>query len=316
MKSRGQPDTSSTEGNSLFSPGRLALGISLLLFALYPGVLLGTQTFFYQDFGLFTYPVAQHARESFWRGEIPLWNPLNNCGIPFLAQWNTSVCYPLSLIYLLLPLPWSLNFFGLIHLVLAGVGMYLLAHRLTQNRLAASIAGLGFALNGLILNCLLWTSNLAALSWQPLVTLCEIQAWRLGGGRRIALAALVGAMQMLSGSPEIILFTWAMLGVLWLGEWRWEKLPFWPSLRRLAVIALLVAGLAALQILPFLDLLVHSERAVSSTDTDKWALPLWGLANFIVPQFHSTPSVLNTYHLPGQYWIGLIIPGSACCCWR
>ena len=217
-------------------------------------MLLGTQTFFYQDFGLFTYPVAQHARESFWRGEIPLWNPLNNCGVPFLAQWNTSVCYPLSLIYLLLPLPWSLNFLASSIMVLAGVGMYLLlAHRLTQNRLAASIAGLGFALNGLILNCLLWTSNLAALSWQPLVILCVIQAWRLGGGRRIALAALVGAMQMLSGSPEIILFTWTMLGVLWLGEWRWEKLPFWPSLRRLAVIALLVAGLAAIQILPFLD---------------------------------------------------------------
>jgi hypothetical protein len=80
-----------------FTPGRLALVIGLFLFALYPGVLLGSHTFFYQDFGLFTYPIAHYTHEIFWRSEVPLWNPLNNCGVPFLAQWNTSVCYPLSL---------------------------------------------------------------------------------------------------------------------------------------------------------------------------------------------------------------------------
>ena len=286
----------------VFTPGRLALAISLLLFALYPAVLLGTETFFYQDFGLFTYPVAHYAQESFRHGEVPLWNPLNNCGVPFLAQWNTSVCYPLSLIYLLLPLPWSLNLFGFVHLVLAGVGMYFLAHHLTQNRLAASLAGLAFALNGLMLNCLLWTSNLAALSWQPLVVLATEQAWRRGGGRRIALAALAGAMQMLSGAPEIIIFTWALLTVLWLGECRVQKLPLWPSFRRLTVIVLLVAGLSAVQIFPFLDLLAHSERGTAFVEADQWSLPRWGLANFIVPQFRSSQALLDTYHLPDQYW--------------
>src|SRR6266850_3705027 len=169
-----------------FTGTRVAGLIVLFLFALYPEVILGTHSFFFRDFGLFTYPVAHYAHESFWRGEVPLWNPLNNTGVPFLAQWNTSVCYPPSLIYLLLPLPWSLNLFGLVHLVLAGAGMYLLAERWTQNRLAAGIAGIAFALNGLMLNCLIWTSNLAALSWQPLVILCVERAWRLGGRRQVA----------------------------------------------------------------------------------------------------------------------------------
>jgi hypothetical protein len=304
MQPRGQTDTSNSPGNwmDVFTPGRLALVIGLLLFVLYPAVLLGTETFFYQDFGLFTYPVAHYAQESFHHGEVPLWNPLNNCGVPFLAQWNTSVCYPLSLIYLLLPLPWSLNFFGFVHLVLAGVGMYFLAYHWTHNRLAASLAGLAFAMNGLMLNCLLWTSNLAALSWQPLVVLATWQAWQRGGGRRIAWAALAGAMQMLSGAPEIIIFTWALLAVLWLGEWRCQGLLFWPSFRRLAGIALLVAGLAAVQIFPFLDLLRHSERGTAFVEADQWSLPRSGLANFIVPQFHSSQALLDTYHLPDQYW--------------
>ncbi len=296
---RPEPDPSC---RTAFTPGRLTLGISLLLCALYPGVLLGSHTFFYQDFGLFTYPVAHFTHTSFWHGEVPLWNPLNNCGVPFLAQWNTSVCYPLSLIYMLLPLPWSLNIFCLGHLVLAGVGMFLLARRWTQNQLAATIAGLAFALNGLMLNCVLWTSNLAALSWQPLVMLCVERAWQRGGGRWLGLTALTGAMQMLSGAPEIIIFTWLLLASLWLGEVRAKRIPFAPSLRRFAIMVALVAGLAAVQILPFLDLLIHSERDSSYAGADVWPLPVWGLANFVVPQFHASQSVLGTYHLHGQYW--------------
>src|SRR5262245_37078438 len=105
-----------------FGPWRFSLILALLILATFPEVLLGLKTFVYRDFGLFSYPLAYYFRQSFWQGEIPLWNPLNNCGIPFLAQWNTMVCYPPSLLYLLLPMPWSLNFFCLAHLFFAGLG--------------------------------------------------------------------------------------------------------------------------------------------------------------------------------------------------
>jgi hypothetical protein len=255
-----------------------------------------------ETFGLFTYPVAYYAHESFWHGEMLLWNPLNNCGVPFLAQWNTSVCYPLSLIYMLFPLPWSLNYFCLGHLVLAGVGMYLLAYRWTQNRLAASIAGLTFALNGLMLNCLMWTSNLAALSWMPFVILWVEQAWRSGGNRRLAIATLAGAMQMLSGAPEIIVFTWVMLGMLWLGQ-VWRKInPFWPTLRRFIVMVVLITGLSVIQLLPFFDLLKHSERDSSYIVADASPMPVWGWANFVVPVFHCVRGVFGTCAQINQPW--------------
>lgn len=294
-----------------FTPGQLAGLIAIFLFVLYPGVVLGTQSFFFRDFGFFTYPAAYYAHESFWRGQAPLWNPLNNCGVPFLAQWNASVCYPLSLIFLIFPLPWSLNFFCLAHLVLAGVGMHRLAYRWTQNRLAASLAGLIFALNGLMLNSLMWTSNLAALSWQPLVVLCVEQAWRHGGQRRVALAALAGAMQMLSGAPEIIVFTWAMLGILWLAQgWR-RKIPVWLTLRRFLLVVVLIAGLSAIQLLPFFDLLKHSERDATYVVADANPMPLWGLANFVVPVFHCLQTTFGTCLQPLQSWTASYYLGTA-----
>lgn len=283
-----------------FTVGRMAVLIALFLFVLYPGVILGTHSFFHRDFGLFTYPVACYTRQSLWHGAIPLWNPLNNAGVPFLAQWNTTVCYPPSLIYLLLPLPWSLNLFCLGHLVLAGVGMYLLARDWTGNRLAAGVAGLAFALGGLMLNCLIWTSNLAALSWEPLVILCVERAWRRGG-RQVAVAALAAALQMLSGAPEIIVFTWILLFVIWAWQAARNRIPLWPSLRRFVIVVALVAALAAIQLLPFLDLLAHSKRN-PSYDPGAWHMPIWGWGNLVVPMFHCSPTALGDYFQQGQSW--------------
>src|SRR5207249_5269365 len=109
--------------------------------------------------------------ESFWRGEVPLWNPLSSCGLPFLAQWNTMALYPFSLFYLLLPLPWSFGVYDLGHLFLAGLGMYLLARRCTGTRLAAALGGLAFAFNGLTWYGLIWPNIIAALAWMPWVVL-------------------------------------------------------------------------------------------------------------------------------------------------
>src|SRR5207247_4260685 len=150
-----------------FTWQRFAGVLALLIFLAFPGVLLNASSFVYRDFGLFGYPLAHYHRECFWRGEVPLWNPLNNCGLPFLAQWNTLTCYPLSLIYLLLPMPWSLGLYDLCHLFLAGLGMYFLANSCTANRFGATVAGITFCFSGLALNCLVWPNNIAALGWMP-----------------------------------------------------------------------------------------------------------------------------------------------------
>src|SRR5438105_2456688 len=191
--------------------------LALVVFATFPGVALNSSSFVFRDFGLFGYPLAHYFRESFWRGEVPLWNPLNNCGLPFLAQWNTLVCYPPSLIYLLLPLPWSLNLFCLLHLMLAGVTMYFLALRWTSSGLAASVAGLAFVFSGSVLSTLIWPNYIATLAWVPAVILCCERAW-CEGGRRVVLAGLVGAIQMLAGTPELIFFTWLIVLALWMDQ--------------------------------------------------------------------------------------------------
>ena len=300
-------DTNATDRplDGWLTTGRFALLLAALVLVSYGAIALGWQSFYLRDFGYFGYPLAQYHRDCFWRGELPLWNPLSCNGLPFLAQWNTLTLYPPSLIYLLLPLPWSLNLFSLAHLVLAGVGMFVLAQSWTGSRLGAGVAGLAFAFNGLTINCLMWPNNIAALGCMPWVVWLVEKAWRDGGRRSLALAALAGAMQMLSGAPEVILFTWLLLGAMMAGEsvwsgitWRWN----WRIPVRFLAVVLLVGGIAAAQLLPFLELLKHSDRSSQFADTLAWPMPAWGWANLLVPLFRSFPSAAGVYFQPGQDW--------------
>ena len=284
-----------------FTPGRFAAGLGLLIFASFSPVLLGRETFFFRDYAIFGYPLAHYHKQAFWNGELPLWNPLNHCGLPFLAQWNTLVFYPLSLIYLLLPMPWSLSFFCLFHLFLAGLGMYFLARRWSGSQFAGSAAGVAFAFSGLMLSCLKWPNNMAGLGLFPWVVFALDKAWA-GERYGVMAAALVSATQLLSGAPEMIFVTWMLAGILGLRRFCVEKERRVEIVLKSTAIIVLAAGLAAPQLLPFLDLLRYSQRDAGFSGS-AWAMPLSGWANFFLPLFGSIPSHHGVYAQTGQYWV-------------
>jgi hypothetical protein len=322
------PETPNSE--RFVTPGRFATLLALLVFVSWSDVLLGAGSFVLRDYSLFGYPIAHYHHDCFWRGELPLWNPLNNCGLPFLAQWNTLTLYPGALCYLLLPLPWSLGLFMLLHLWLGGFGVYALARRWTELNFPAAVAGVAYAFHGLVQQSLMWPNNLAAFALLPWVVL-TVETGVREGGRKHVVAALVGALQMLTGAPEVILFTWLLVAALAAGRLfsvqcsvfrrcselgvPTERPPlftlhpslFTPLLRLLSVIVL-VTLLAAAQLLPFLELLHHSQRDAGFNGAI-WSLPLWGAANLVSPLFQTTLSAPGVPFQNGQSWTASFYAG-------
>jgi hypothetical protein len=287
---------------------RFAMLLALLVLATYPQVLLGLQTFVYRDFGIFSYPLAEYFRNRFWHGEIPLWNPLNNCGTPFLAQWNTQVLYPPALFYLILPLSWSLGVFCLLHLFWGGLGMFLLARDWSRNSAAAAFAGIVFAFNGLMLNSLAWPATIAALGWMPWVVRFTEQA-RCEGGKKIAFAAIIGALQMLAGGTEVVLLTWTISGTLALRALLCGEIPRAKIILRMTAMVALVSGLCAAQLLPFFGLL-QASRQQQEISAATWPMPATGLANFFVPLFHCR-AYGGVFMQDGQSWTNSYYVGVA-----
>ncbi len=298
------------------TPGRFAVLLALLLGAAFPGVVFGAESFFHRDFGALAYPTVVFHREAFWRGEVPFWNPLSHGGVPFLAQWGTMPLYPGALPYLLLPPPWSLNLFCLAHLWLGGWGVHALARRWGADGFAAALAGVVFTFNGLAQACLIWPNYTVALGCMPWAVLLAERA-ATEGGRLVPAAALVFALQLLAGAPELAGMTWlAAIGLTCVAPQPGSAAIQAPvrkllarRLGRLALVSGLALGLCAAQLLPFFDLLAQSQRAMAASP-EKWALPVWGWANMLAPLFRCEPTIQGTWFQPGQQFFGSLYLGA------
>lgn len=285
-----------------FRPRNFACGLAVLVFVSWWEVLLGLGTFALGDFDVFGYPLAHYHRESFWRGEIPLWNPHNNCGLPFLAQWNSLVLYPPSLFYVLFPLSWSLGVFCVLHLYAGGLGMYFLARHWTRHNAAAAVAGVAYAFSGLTQTALMWPNNSAALGCLPWILLLTEFGWQRGG-RWLLGASLIGAMQMMTGAPEIILCTWlmALLNLCFrLSGQSWECPPV-IGFGRFGGMVMLVSCLCAAQLLPFLELLSHSQRD-TGYGGETWAAGPFVWGNYLVPLFRTITDSAGVHYQADQQW--------------
>jgi hypothetical protein len=158
-------------------------------------------------------------------GQMPLWNPYLFLGVPFLANPQAAVLYPLHW-----PLSWlrpeqALIWSALLHAWLAAGFTYTFARRsLCLSRLAAWLAGLIFGLGGFTLARVENINQLNALAWLPALLWLYDETARAANSRsRIrwgaALAAAI-ALQLLAGHTQT-----TFVNMVGLGLW-----ALWPCL--------------------------------------------------------------------------------------
>jgi hypothetical protein len=247
------------------------------------------------------YPWRAFAAQWMRAGTIPLWDPHQFCGTPFLANSQSAVLYPLH--FLLLDLPRQLHparsmlFLALTHLTLAGFLTFLFLRSLGLTAPAAWLGGVIFMLSGFAVTWLELPSFLTVACWLPLLLLnlnrlldrpslcraCGIGAavglLLLGGHLQIAFYCLLGAALFAGGC---LLFRTA-------------------GGRRTRLVTLMLLGgalgvmLAAPQLLPAVELSRSSHR-VSVTSVEGYrtylggAMPVWQLIRLFLPDFWGNPT--------------------------
>lgn len=148
-------------------------------------------------------PFLQYTRTQL--PQIPLWDPYIMGGMPYLADMQSAIFSPFSLPAYILPFWWSLGVIALMKVVVAAMGTYLLGRALEMGRAGAFLAGLVFGF-GLFM--------VAWIPW-PLTNVFPLIPWMLLAAERLvrrpgvlpagALAALV-ALQFFGGHPESSIF--------------------------------------------------------------------------------------------------------------
>jgi hypothetical protein len=154
-------------------------------------------------------------------GLAPLWNPYLFLGVPFLANPQAAVLYPLHWPFSWLRAEQALVWSALLHAWLAAGFTYTLARRsLCASRLAAWLAGLIFGLGGFTLARIENINQLNALAWLPALLWLYDETARAAGWRsRIrwgAALAVAIALPLLAGHTQTAFINLVGLG-LWAG---------------------------------------------------------------------------------------------------
>jgi hypothetical protein len=274
-------DNSTINSNSKSRSEILGVAIILLIAAcfFYP-MLFDGKVIFYRDYNLITYPFRYFLGQTFSQGAIPYWVPHANGGLPYMAALHPGVFYPPSILFLMGDTTYALNLFYVLHFMILGVSLYLLARCWKLSFVAALCCAVTGMLSGFMVASTLLSNFFMSAVWLPVIFWLFHQYWiRKHIGYFIGLIAAI-ATQTLAACPEINIMTMLLLYA--------HSLYFLPRLpgisgafRLTASLGLAVAlalGLCAFQLLPTAKLIKHSFRHSGldyvthtqwSLDTDK-----------------------------------------------
>jgi len=105
------------------------------------------------------------------RGDIPLWNPYTNCGMPFFATYQAALFYPLNFPHWFLRGDLAISLVYLIHIFLAGLFMYMWIRDLGGETVAAVFAGTAYMLCSFVSYLIMWPHIVLGHIWIPLIFL-------------------------------------------------------------------------------------------------------------------------------------------------
>jgi hypothetical protein len=254
--------------------------LALAAFALW----MGNRLPFHNDTLVYDYPERAYNLQSFRAGLIPLWNPYLSCGIPHLANWQSSFFYPPYWLLGFLGLCPGLAWLALLHGAWAFTGFYFWSRSQKCGGWVASLAAFSFAGSAHFIRCWVNLHFIATASWIPWVFLSVHQAVQTRRLKDLLLAVSCVSLQLLAGYPSFVLYTWIILFL-----WLLLVQPLKSTLGWMAAILAPALLLTSFQWLPFLEFLTFASH-------DHWA----SFPYFLHPQEYLTlfhPTLLG---VPGS----------------
>ena len=306
----------------------LAVIVLLFIITLYfLPVIFSDQTYASRDIYNFFNPRRFFAAETIRSGTIPLWNPYLASGVPFLANLQGAVFYPLSIIYYILPFQLGFKCFIVLHYYLAGLFMFLLMRRWRYDMYSSFISALVFMFGGYMISILDNVAFLTSAVWLPLIVLLfdrSLSEKKLG---YLIITGVVIGLQILGGDASFYIFSTFIFMFAYLLYYlitvkslsmkeRGKIMMFLPLAWVIGIC------LAAIQLIPFMEFVSYSTRmeGFSYENITKWSFHPLELIQLLVPYFYGSTVPMCRWF--GQFWLDtfyigivplLLVIFSLCC---
>lgn len=243
------------------------------------------------------YPWKTLVIESIKKGQLPKWNPNNFSGSPLLANFQSSALYPLNVIYFFLSQPVAWTILVMVQPLLATFFTYLFCRTLNLSKLASWFAAISFAYGSFMRVWLEYNTIGHVILWLPLI-LYSIESLRTHlHWKWIALAIVALTATLLAGHPQIAAYIYLFSIIHFILRCRGIK-----YLGFIAVLFGLPIGIAAIQLLPSIELFLYSARSSHPFPVlfTEILIQPWQLIMSIVPDFFGNPAT-RTYWLTDTY---------------
>ncbi|HKS69231.1 MAG TPA: YfhO family protein, partial [Ktedonobacterales bacterium] len=240
----------------------------------------------YTDLMTSHWPTALLIQQAEAQGHrLPLWNPYFAGGQPLGADPLAAVFYPPTQLAAVLPL--RAYYLVLItgHLMLAGLGMLLLARRaFGLPRLPALVAAVSYMATPRLISHLgaghvTIVQTVAWMPWLALACWATVHRPRRWG----ALLGLCIALTLLAGHPQMAYYALLMTAgiAIWLLVRRWRaegQRAALGSAAGLGIAAVVGVLVASIHLVPLMEFTAHSTREASVASTDSYPPPPFLLA--------------------------------------
>jgi hypothetical protein len=149
------------------------------------------------------------------QGHFPFWNPHVFCGLPFFAQIQSSLLYPISWVNFLFNTASAATLEMALNLCAGAICMYAWARQRGISRCGATLAGAIFPFSGAVYPYVTdgYMSMLASAAWMPLVFLAmdRLLVEKYMSGILIGAAAI--CLQCLGAQPQLVYYTLTVGGL-------------------------------------------------------------------------------------------------------
>jgi len=249
------------------------------------------------------YPARVFLGRALRSHELPLWNPYQFSGYPFLADVLSAVLYPPNLLYALFPADIVWNLLAALHLFAAGAFSYIFLRGLKLNTAASLFGAVGYMLGGFSIAWLELPVFISVSAWLPLILHFSRLAHERKSVYYASAAGIIMALSLVAGHPQIAFYTTFAVTLYWayLGITDRREIPIWRTVI-LAIVALGVGvALAAPQIMAASELAALSHRGVQPPTAEGYAaysrlaMPFQHLITLLIPDFFGNPA-------KGTYW--------------
>ncbi len=253
------------------------------------------------------------AREAARHGRLPLWDMAQFSGYPFLSNPQVALFYLPAWLAFILPARVGISWFVLLHLVIAGVGMFAYVRFVSRSEGGALLAALAFAFSG-FMAARIWAGHvglIAVHSWLPWMLLALAWSARRKSAWAGVLAGLPFALAVLAGHTASLLYVglvWAAFGLflIWTGN-GWKL-----TARQMVLAGSAGLALSAVQLLPLLEFLGASSRAAAPSYefASAFSLPPAHLITLLLPEFFGEPTRAGYWSVPSfdelTYYVGVL----------